>query len=109
MCVKRKSICDAQDLLGINDTLFEQQRSSFLSKPMTDSSQLHLGESDIYIRRRFCGIRQGYKEPVLCISVQVEMIMRNLGLYNAKDTIVGNNSLRGVSGGERRRVTLGET
>lgn len=39
---------------------------------------------------------------------QVEMIIRNLGLYNAKDTIVGNNDLRGVSGGERRRVTLGE-
>eukprot|EP00752_Nemacystus_decipiens_P004290 g3919.t1 len=39
---------------------------------------------------------------------KVNMIMRSLGLTNAKDTIVGNNSLRGVSGGERRRVTLGE-
>lgn len=39
---------------------------------------------------------------------KVEMILRSLGLYNAKDTIVGNNSLRGVSGGERRRVTLGK-
>lgn len=36
------------------------------------------------------------------------MVLRNLGLYNAKDTIVGNNSVRGVSGGERRRVTMGE-
>lgn len=34
--------------------------------------------------------------------------MRSLGLYNAKDTIVGDNNVRGVSGGERRRVTLGE-
>lgn len=42
-------------------------------------------------------------------SEQVEMILRSLGLYNAKDTIVGNNALRGVSGGERRRVTLGES
>ncbi|CAM9975163.1 unnamed protein product [Scytosiphon promiscuus] len=39
---------------------------------------------------------------------KVEMLLRTLGLFNAKDTIVGNNSLRGVSGGERRRVTLGE-
>lgn len=44
----------------------------------------------------------------LLLPAQVEMIIRNLGLYNAKDTIVGNNDLRGVSGGERRRVTLGE-
>lgn len=36
------------------------------------------------------------------------MITRSLGLFNAKDTIVGDNSVRGVSGGERRRVTLGE-
>lgn len=34
--------------------------------------------------------------------------MKNLGLENAKDTIVGNNELRGISGGERRRVTFGE-
>ncbi|CAM9164398.1 unnamed protein product [Ectocarpus sp. 13 AM-2016] len=39
---------------------------------------------------------------------KVEMVMRSLGLYNAKDTIVGNNNVRGVSGGERRRVTMGE-
>lgn len=44
----------------------------------------------------------------LLLPPQVEMIIRSLGLYNAKDTIVGNNDLRGVSGGERRRVTLGE-
>ncbi|CBJ30624.1 conserved unknown protein [Ectocarpus siliculosus] len=41
-------------------------------------------------------------------NFKVEMVLRNLGLYNAKDTIVGNNSVRGVSGGERRRVTMGE-
>ena len=30
------------------------------------------------------------------------------GLANAKDTIVGNDLIRGVSGGERKRVTVGE-
>ncbi|CAN0428319.1 unnamed protein product, partial [Ectocarpus sp. 12 AP-2014] len=35
-------------------------------------------------------------------DLTVEMVMRHLGLLNAKDTIVGDNSLRGVSGGERR-------
>lgn len=45
---------------------------------------------------------------LLSLWLQVQLILRILGLYNAKDTIVGNNDLRGVSGGERRRVTLGE-
>ncbi|CAM9931327.1 unnamed protein product [Hapterophycus canaliculatus] len=50
-----------------------------------------------------------FKVKTLTLSrFVVEMVMRILGLVNAKDTIVGNNSLRGVSGGERRRVTLGE-
>ncbi|CAM9737972.1 unnamed protein product [Ascophyllum nodosum] len=38
----------------------------------------------------------------------VDMIIQTLGLLNARHTIVGNNELRGVSGGERRRVTFGE-
>lgn len=46
--------------------------------------------------------------PCAFVAAQVEMVMRSLGLMNAKDTIIGDNSLRGVSGGERRRVTLGE-
>lgn len=39
---------------------------------------------------------------------QVETIIQSLGLYNARDMIVGNNMKRGVSGGERRRVTSGK-
>ena len=30
-----------------------------------------------------------------------------LGLTRAKDTIIGNDVMKGVSGGEKRRVTLG--
>ncbi|GMF50034.1 unnamed protein product [Phytophthora fragariaefolia] len=37
-----------------------------------------------------------------------EVVMKQLGLENCKDTIVGNGMLRGVSGGERKRVTTGE-
>ncbi|CAM9133895.1 unnamed protein product [Choristocarpus tenellus] len=41
-------------------------------------------------------------------ALKVQLIMLDLGLLRAKDTVVGNNMLRGVSGGERRRVTTGE-
>ncbi|GMF40399.1 unnamed protein product [Phytophthora lilii] len=37
-----------------------------------------------------------------------EVVMKQLGLENCRYTIVGNGMLRGVSGGERKRVTTGE-
>lgn len=37
-----------------------------------------------------------------------DFIIHNLGLDRAKDTIIGNAMLRGVSGGEKRRVTSAE-
>lgn len=39
----------------------------------------------------------------------VNIVLEALGLARVKDTYVGNDvSVRGVSGGERKRVTLGE-
>jgi len=36
------------------------------------------------------------------------LTIAGLGLAHVQDTFVGNNQVRGVSGGQRRRVTLGE-
>ena len=38
---------------------------------------------------------------------KISLILRILGLSHRADTIVGDNLTRGVSGGERRRVTIG--
>ncbi|ETK90757.1 hypothetical protein L915_05525 [Phytophthora nicotianae] len=37
-----------------------------------------------------------------------DVIVEQLGLQNCRDTVIGNALKRGVSGGERRRVTTGE-
>ncbi|EEY58431.1 ATP-binding Cassette (ABC) superfamily [Phytophthora infestans T30-4] len=37
-----------------------------------------------------------------------DVIVEQLGLQNCLDTVIGNELKRGVSGGERRRVTTGE-
>lgn len=39
----------------------------------------------------------------------VDLTLSVLGLQPARDTLIGNASLKGVSGGEKRRVSLGET
>lgn len=38
----------------------------------------------------------------------VEIILRAVGLKRVKDTFVGNDKVRGVSGGEKKRVTVAE-
>ena len=37
-----------------------------------------------------------------------KMIMKALGLFHVADTVVGDALIRGVSGGERRRVSVAE-
>ncbi|KAG1782156.1 P-loop containing nucleoside triphosphate hydrolase protein [Suillus placidus] len=37
------------------------------------------------------------------------MLMKVLGLYRSKHTLVGNAQIQGVSGGERKRVSIAET
>ncbi|TMW66788.1 hypothetical protein Poli38472_014100 [Pythium oligandrum] len=37
-----------------------------------------------------------------------EIVLQQLGLQHCKDTVVGDAMLRGVSGGEKKRVTTGE-
>lgn len=36
------------------------------------------------------------------------LTLAGLGLTDVKDTYVGDSDIRGVSGGQRRRVTVGE-
>eukprot|EP00891_Asterochloris_glomerata_P005171 jgi/Astpho2/5171/Aster-04755 len=48
-------------------------------------------------------VREGKKD-----SIVTEMIIKMLGLDVCADTFIGNDQLRGVSGGQRKRVTTGE-
>lgn len=41
-------------------------------------------------------------------EVKIDVVMKLLGLWHTRHTIVGNALLRGVSGGERHRVTTAE-
>ncbi|GBG43471.1 hypothetical protein CBR_g88618, partial [Chara braunii] len=40
-------------------------------------------------------------------AARVDMLIAMLGLRECADTRIGNEQVRGVSGGERRRVSIG--
>ena len=41
------------------------------------------------------------------INNRVDIVMQMLGLKHRQDTLVGGPLLRGISGGEKRRLTIG--
>jgi len=48
-------------------------------------------------------LKQAEKE-----HLATRLALSGLGITEVKDTFVGNENVRGVSGGQRRRVTVGE-
>lgn len=47
-------------------------------------------------------------DTVAGTPVKVDVVMKVMGLWHTRDTVVGNELLRGVSGGERHRITTAE-
>ena len=41
------------------------------------------------------------------LAERVDAVIRELGLVKVRDTVVGSDKIRGVSGGERKRVNIG--
>eukprot|EP00667_Euglena_gracilis_P016265 EG_transcript_16984 len=51
---------------------------------------------------------QGAREMALIDEIGCEIVLSLLGIRHVGDTIVGNETLRGVSGGQRKRLTTAE-
>ena len=74
----------------------------------THSPVLTVGET-FEFAARCCSVSDGAaSNNDVHVTTRVDSMLRALGLYHVKDTVVGDENLRGVSGGQKRRVTVGE-
>lgn len=80
-----------------------------------DQTDIHLPllsveESLDFAQKAWNGSRRdGFDEVMYAADAKkLETVLRLLGLHHVKDTPVGNAMIRGVSGGEKKRVTIGE-
>ena len=51
-------------------------------------------------------LRMGQEETEAAVEAVVEQLIKKLSLTKAADTIVGNAKVRGLSGGERKRLSI---
>lgn len=99
-------VCCGEGTDKSNENLFKNL-VAFVNQHDTHAPRLTVGETFVFsgcckddsIRLNRKGISENGK---------VGLTLKGLGLSHVKDTFVGNEQIRGVSGGQRRRVTLGE-
>ena len=50
--------------------------------------------------------RKTVYENLMCISTQVHKVIIEMGLKDVADSRIGGSVIRGISGGEQRRVSI---
>jgi len=75
---------------------------------LSQSDEIHIPQLTVRETFRFavyCQMPQGV--PAYIKEQRVDIMLQLMGLANRADTVVGDELLRGVSGGEKRRVSIG--
>jgi ABC-type multidrug transport system ATPase subunit len=96
-----------------------QKVVNFVSELEVHNALMTVYETFVFAFKAATGGHHGYGKSKDAVSAEVlnlndksmnkvKDIMTVLGLNSCKDTYVGNDMIRGVSGGQKRRVTVGE-
>lgn len=69
----------------------------------------HFPSLTVWQTLKFSLMNKTTKRDRASIPIVVEALMKMFGISHTKNTLVGNEYVRGVSGGERKRVSIAET
>ncbi len=98
------SVCLNGVPIGKSNQLWRRMCSYVSADDGTHSPVLTVGETFTFAAQCTSDGQTTNKE----ITDTVDFFLEALGLSHVKDTVVGDENLRGVSGGQKRRVTVGE-
>jgi len=93
-----------------NNLVYSGEGSSSTTNMKLHNLVTFVGQSDIHSPRLTVAETLHFANRCKddAMSTTVALTLEGLGLTHVQDTFVGNDNIRGVSGGQRRRVTLGE-
>ncbi|THC91996.1 hypothetical protein EYZ11_008526 [Aspergillus tanneri] len=69
----------------------------------------HFPNLTVWQTLKFSLINKTKKHDKASIPIIIDALLRMFGITHTKNTLVGNEYVRGVSGGERKRVSIAET
>lgn len=69
----------------------------------------HFASLTVWQTLKFSLMNKTKKNDRSTIPIIIEALMKMFGISHTKNTLVGNEYVRGVSGGERKRVSIAET
>ena len=99
-------VCSGDGALESRRTLF-RNLVAFVRQGDLHAPRLTVAETFLFAGRcKDEALRRNNKGASM--DGKVGLTLEGLGLSHVQDTYVGNEKIRGVSGGQRRRVTLGE-
>lgn len=107
---QRESFADVQGTVTYGGISAEEQikryRGEVNYNPEDDQ---HLPNLTVWQTLKFALMNKTKKHDAASIPIIIDALLKMFGISHTRSTLVGNEYVRGVSGGERKRVGIAET
>lgn len=107
---KRQSYADVTGEVSYGGISSEEVAKRYRGEVVyNEEDDQHLPNLTVEQTLRFSLLNKARKQARGDVELIVDALMKMFGISHTRNTIVGNEYVRGVSGGERKRVSIAET
>ncbi|KIV78690.1 hypothetical protein PV11_06313 [Exophiala sideris] len=107
---QRESFAGVEGKVSYGGISAEEQRKHYRGEVnYNPEDDQHLPSLTVWQTLRFALMNKTRKHEAGTIPLIIEALLKMFGISHTKGTLVGNEYVRGVSGGERKRVGIAET
>ena len=107
---QRDSYASVEGHVSYGGISAEEQKKTFKGEVnYNPEDDQHMPNLTVWQTLRFALMNKTKKHEAGSIPIIIESLMKMFGISHTAGTLVGNEYVRGVSGGERKRVSIAET
>ncbi|KIW65995.1 hypothetical protein PV04_08207 [Phialophora macrospora] len=107
---QRESFAGVEGTVTYGGISAEEQKKSYRGEVnYNPEDDQHLPSLTVWQTLKFALMNKTRKHDASTIPIIIDALLKMFGISHTKGTLVGNEYVRGVSGGERKRVGIAET